>query len=90
VIFYFNRETGQRVKKSTWKRSVSQGGKKYVRRSVRGRGEGHKEKPPAGGSPIPPPPKTPPKTFDEWQSSYDQMTSGGYGEEFEVESGIDY
>jgi hypothetical protein len=33
MTFYFNRETGQRVSKSTWKRSHAQGGTRFVRRS---------------------------------------------------------
>lgn len=34
MTFYFNRETGQRVSKSTWARSKAHGGTRFVRRST--------------------------------------------------------
>jgi hypothetical protein len=34
MIFYFNRENGRRVSKSTWKRSHAHGGTRFVRRST--------------------------------------------------------
>lgn len=50
-VFYFNRETGRRVSKSTWKRSHAQGGTKYVRRSSKGSAEGASTKPTGENSP---------------------------------------
>ena len=35
MIFYFDRQTGHRVSKSTWTRSKAHGGSRYVRRGTR-------------------------------------------------------
>jgi len=76
MVFYFNRDTGRRVSKSTWKRNKAHGGTKYVRRSTK-----KKEKPKK---------EIEPKTFDEWQGLYEEHSLRGYDEELEVETSVDY
>jgi hypothetical protein len=92
VIFYFNRENGQRVSKSTWKRSKAQGGKRFVRRSSKGRVSATA---PTGVVPGPSTPsqkahkKNPnPKTFQEYMDTY--LDYGETDEMIEIETGVDY
>lgn len=35
AVFYFDKATGKRVKKATWKRSKARGGTRYVRRTLK-------------------------------------------------------
>ena len=66
---YYNRETGKRVSKDTWKRSHAQGSTRYVRRIYR-KEEQKKE--------------SIPKTFDEWEGLYEQLGAEDYEDEIET------
>jgi hypothetical protein len=76
MIFYFDKNTGRRVSKSTWTRSKAHGGSRYVRRSVERKRVKKKKKP-----------AKQPTTFQEWQGLYEE----GYEDhEEEIETSIDY
>ena len=66
---YYNRKTGKRVSKDTWKRSHAQGSTRYVRRIYR-KEEQKKE--------------SIPKTFDEWEGLYEQLGAEDYEDEIET------
>jgi len=106
VIFYFNRETGQRVSKSTWTRSKAQGGSRYVRRSIEERSEGRKNSRAKQGKEndkerIHPAhtgtPSQAPRTYQEWQEAAQkkfkkriQQDDFDYDDGIEYETGVDY
>ena len=98
MIFYFDRQTGQRVKKSTWTRSKAQGGSRYVRRSS---GPGQPKNPPKGSKPSDGSsertPSQAPRTYQEYKAYFEKLSkrrrrqieeddfSGS-----EYETGVDY
>ena len=103
-VFYFNRETGQRVSRSTWKRSHAQGGTRFVRRSS---GPGQPKNPvkpetkniqgDTTGSSVPTPSQNP-RTYQEWKDYFQKLpkrTRRRLEEEDsfdgpEYETGVDY
>lgn len=102
MIFYFNRETGRRVSRSTWARSKSHGGSRYVRRSAlstpKGETKGRGKSADHGKSIAPPPtqgaigPSETPRTWQDWEKQAREKTKkrGQYVDDFDYDNGVEY
>lgn len=99
MTFYFNRETGQRVSKETWKRSHAQGGTRFVRRGTTRSVAPKKEKEtvPERGATPPLAPSQSPRTWQEWKAQAEkkfkkkiQQNDFDFDNGVEYETGVDY
>jgi len=95
MIFYFERSTGLRVSKSTWKRSHAYGSTRFVRRSSERIAPSSEKKGGVVGQRVPEPEakSAPPKaakikTAADYKKYYDQYND--YVEGPEIETGVDY
>lgn len=82
-VFYFERATGKRVSESTWKRSLAQGGTRFVRRSASSTPKGERKESISkgrtrslGGSAPTQEKSSPsnqPRTYQEWQKYFQSL-----------------
>lgn len=96
MTFYFNRETGQRVSKSTWTRSKAHGGSRFVRRSAKESKATTQVTPANLGAGEGASPKTGPsqslRTWQDWENEAPKRLKKKslYSEDFNYDNGVEY